>query len=216
MPVTPYLDINDPTELARFGLNPAKVTEAHLLTATMTVIAYLGYDLSVQQCENTVEVTEQNFAILPETPIITPLISVVGRLLPVQNHELRRFRSNLWASQDELFVNDLMTVGGTPKPITIPVAEVDVNPKTGRIWIPATIYMQRFAEVTVVYNAGYSVIPDQVKMAVAQVVPNLIIRPPGSVKSVKEGNVQATFTDSFIPDESKLLLDQFKRVRLGK
>lgn len=210
MPVTPYLTTTDPNELLRFGLDPTTISEPLLLDATLLVIAYMGCDLSAQQFVDDVELSDGSYGFLKKPPIIS-IDAATGRYLPVSNSERRNALARYAANQQSYFMTEISTLGGVPKDVVIDPATIDMNPRTGRIWIPTSLYMTRYSEVTVTYTAGYATIPDQVKNAIAKLIPSLQIRPNSMFTRLVEGDQEASFTPGFIPEEVRMMLDDFKK-----
>ncbi len=208
--MNPYIDITDATEMARFGLSATMATAPRVLEASLMVKAYLGRDLSVQDYESIVDVAAGGYLQVPMIPLIS-IQSITGRYLPVHNHERRAVNSRVESDPIFMFATELTTMGGIPQPVPVDLAQCDVNLRTGRIWIPLSYWIVRFSEAEVKYTAGMAVIPDELKMAVAKIIPNIAIRPNSNFLKLKEGTTAIEFTAAFIPDEVKLLLDAFKK-----
>ena len=83
------------------------------------------------------------------------------------------------------FINplNLVTMFGGPAPfVPIDITQTDYDNKTGEVWIPAGMQLQRYSEVLITYNSGYdpNSMPIGVKMACAALVKNAMARGDGT------------------------------------
>lgn len=83
------------------------------------------------------------------------------------------------------FINplNLITMFGGPAPwVSIDVTQTDYDPKTGELWVPAGLQLQRYSELLIQYNSGYNPlrIPTQIKWVVASIVKNSLAKGDGT------------------------------------
>jgi hypothetical protein len=83
------------------------------------------------------------------------------------------------------FINplNLVTMFGGPAPwVPVDVTQTDYDPKTGEVWVPAGLQLQRYSEIIITYNSGYnpSCMPPGVKMACACLVKNAMAKGDGT------------------------------------
>ena len=83
------------------------------------------------------------------------------------------------------FINplNLVTMFGGPAPwVPIDVTMTDYDPKTGEVWVPAGLQLQRYSEIIITYNSGYDPnnLPPGVKMACACLVKNAMAKGDGT------------------------------------
>jgi hypothetical protein len=81
---------------------------------------------------------------------------------------------------------------------------------------PANFLGLRYNEAEVVYTAGFVTIPDQIKVACAQIVRNAQTTPGLNVKTSRLDTLQMTyFSDSLIDDGVRALLKPYLAEKLG-
>ena len=83
---------------------------------------------------------------------------------------------DLWS-----FVNplNLVTVFGGPAPwVVMDIGNTDYDWKTGELWIPAGLQLQRYSEVLLMYNSGYNpfAMPPAVKFACSSITKNALAK----------------------------------------
>lgn len=83
------------------------------------------------------------------------------------------------------FINplNLVTMFGGPAPwVAVDVTQTDYDCKTGEVWIPAGLQLQRYSEILISYNSGYNPnqMPPGVKMACACLVKNAMAKGDGT------------------------------------
>ena len=74
---------------------------------------------------------------------------------------------------------NLVTMFGGPAPfVSIDTTNADYDPRSGEVWIPAGLQLQRYSEVLIVYNAGWNPLqmPAPIKHACASVMKNLLAK----------------------------------------
>lgn len=79
------------------------------------------------------------------------------------------------------FINplNLVTMFGGPAPwVPMDISNTDYDNKTGELWIPAGLQLQRYSEVLISWNAGWDprIIPRPVKLVCAAIVKNAMMR----------------------------------------
>ena len=184
-----------PSEYALYGVDattpPALVgaasslIDAHCRRATLAIAQY-EERIRMMPDRNTVRLTYLPLA--PLAPATSPLVSARGRYTMPRRGE--------WPFDDLRL--DVALMFGLPGTWTsIDTASADFDPLTGEITLPVNIVGLWFSEVDLVYTAGYSVIPDPVKYACAQIVRNAQATPAVNVKS---GQVDRMRMEYFAPD----------------
>jgi hypothetical protein len=77
------------------------------------------------------------------------------------------------------FINplNLVTMFGGPAPwVPIDITQIDYDARTGELWIPAGLQLQRYSEILLTYNSGWNPfsIPRMVKHVCASLVKNAL------------------------------------------
>lgn len=133
----------------------------------------------------------------------------------------RRDQSQTYPDLNAL-INPLTLVslfGGPPPWIPIDMSNTDYDPKTGEIWVPAGLQLQRYSEVIITYNSGYDPrnMPKQIKLACAALTKNLMAKGSGTTgirsQSLGRAGFSVTMTDDVIDPSIDRLLASFKMVR---
>ena len=106
---------------------------------------------------------------------LSGLIGVSGRYGYTRN-DMSMAYPDLWA-----FINplNLVTIFGGPAPwVAIDITQTDLDPKTGEMWIPAGLQLQRYSEILVNYNSGFHPLrmPWAVKFVCASIVKNALAK----------------------------------------
>lgn len=115
--------------------------------------------------------------------------------------------------------NLLTLFGGPPPWIPVDLTNLDYDAKTGQLWIPAGLQLQRYSEIWITYNAGFDPrnMPKQIKMACASVTKNLMAKGSGTTGITSATLGRASFnvvlTPDIIDDNIKRLLRSFVTVR---
>lgn len=83
------------------------------------------------------------------------------------------------------FINplNLVTMFGGPAPwVPIDVTMTDYDYKTGEVWVPAGLQLQRYSEVLFLYTSGYDprAMPPAIKLATACLVKNAMAKGDGT------------------------------------
>lgn len=127
----------------------------------------------------------------------------------------RRGDSAAYNTDNFNLLASLSKFGGPPAWEIWPAnSSAGIEPYTGQLWIPAGIMLAYYSEVRVRYVAGYTYgnLPDQIKMACAQLVQVMLQNPTlGNAKSMRAGDTAIEqFAASILSDDVKALLQPFK------
>lgn len=115
--------------------------------------------------------------------------------------------------------NLISLFGGPPPWIAVDLSNLDYDPKTGEIWIPAGLQLQRYSEILITYNSGYDprYMPRSIKQACANITKNLMLR--GGVTGIQAQSLgRAAFNVTMTPGgiidpDTERLLRSFVAVR---
>lgn len=145
---------------------------------------------------------EERIRMMPDRNIVRltylPLTTVAPATVPVVSARGRYTipRRGEWPFDDLRL--DVALMFGLPGTWTnIDPTSIDFDPLTGELTMPLNIVGLWFSEVDLVYTAGFSVIPDGVKYACAQIVRNAQATP---AVNVKVGRLDRMRMDYFAPD----------------
>jgi hypothetical protein len=83
------------------------------------------------------------------------------------------------------FINplNLVTMFGGPAPwVAVDITNTDYDSKSGEVWVPAGLQLQRYSEILIVYNSGFDPnnMPAGIKLACACLVKNAMARGDGT------------------------------------
>lgn len=195
-----------PSEYQLYGVDPttepalvgsaSSLIDAHCRRATLTIAQY-EERIRMAPDRNTIQLTYLPLAPLP--PATSPIISGRGRYTIPRRGE--------WPF-DDLRLDVALTFGMPGTWNAIDPAAVDFDLQTGELTLPLNVVGLWFSEVDMVYTAGFSVVPDAVKYACAQIVRNAQATPAVNVKT---GHMDRLRMDYFAPD----LLDDTVRSLLA-
>lgn len=195
-----------PSEYQLYGVDPttepalvgsaSSLIDAHCRRATLTIAQY-EERIRMTPDRNTIQLTYLPLAPLP--PATSPIISGRGRYTIPRRGE--------WPF-DDLRLDVALTFGMPGTWNAIDPAAVDFDLQTGELTLPLNVVGLWFSEVDMVYTAGFSVVPDAVKYACAQIVRNAQATPAVNVKT---GHMDRLRMDYFAPD----LLDDTVRSLLA-
>lgn len=195
-----------PSEYQLYGVDPttepalvgsaSSLIDAHCRRATLTIAQY-EERIRMTPDRNTIRLTYLPLAPLP--PASSPIISGRGRYTIPRRGE--------WPF-DDLRLDVALTFGMPGTWNAIDPAAVDFDLQTGELTLPLNVVGLWFSEVDLVYTAGFSVVPDAVKYACAQIVRNAQATPAVNVKT---GHMDRLRMDYFAPD----LLDDTVRSLLA-
>jgi hypothetical protein len=121
------------------------------------------------------------------------------------------------------FINplNLVTMFGGPAPwVAIDITNTDYDWKTGEVWVPAGLQLQRYSEIIITYNSGYDPtnMPIGVKLATACLVKNAMAKGDGttaltSMRLGRSGANMEFVPGSLIDPTVDALLMPYKAVR---
>ena len=195
-----------PSEYQLYGLDattaPALVgaasslIDAHCRRATLGVAQY-EERIRMMPDRNVVRLTYLPLA--PLAPATSPIVSGRGRYTTPRRGD--------W-SLDDLRIDVALAFGLPGSWTNIDPITLDFDPLTGEITLPLNVIGIWFSEVDLIYTAGFSVIPEAVKYACAQIVRNAEATPAVNVKA---GRVDRMRMEYFAPD----LLDASVRLLLA-
>jgi hypothetical protein len=82
---------------------------------------------------------------------------------------------------DQFLMNPYLatTMFGGPAPwLALDITNLEYSNTTGEIWLPASLQIQRYSEVVLMYNAGFNplAMPNAVKFACASITKNLLAK----------------------------------------
>jgi hypothetical protein len=141
-------------------------------------------------------------------PAASPIVSARARYATPRRGELE-YEADLW---------DIALAFGIPGTwVDLNVANLDVFPETGEVTLPVNVMGWTFNEIEIVYTAGFSPLPDPVKIACAQLVKNAQATPALNVKKnvVPDGMQIWYFSDSLMDATVQELLAPFVAQRVG-
>jgi hypothetical protein len=174
----------------------SSLIDAHCRRATLGISQY-EERIRMMPDRNTVRLSYLPLTVV--APATSPVVSARGRYTIPRRGE--------WPFDDLRL--DVALMFGLPGTWTnIDFTTIDFDTATGELTLPLNIVGLWFSEVDLVYTAGFSVIPDAVKYACAQIVRNAQATP---AVNVKVGRVDRMRMDYFAPD----LLDATVRALLA-
>ena len=110
----------------------------------------------------------------------------------------------------------LSPFGGPPDWVNLDPTQVDYLAATGEIWLPAGIFGVPYSEVEMTYNAGYGEVPEQVKLACAQIIRNIESHPGAKVSAAKLDRLHIEyFSGSLLDEDVRRLLAPYVAMRLN-
>lgn len=88
--------------------------------------------------------------------------------------------------------------------------ELEFHPLTGEVWLPSTPFLQGYTQVELTYEAGFHIIPERAKRALAQTVAYARLKGFGPMMQWSVGKVShSTNTDDLLPTEVKRMLTPY-------
>jgi hypothetical protein len=120
------------------------------------------------------------------------------------------------------FINplNLVTMFGGPAPwVSIDITNTDYDPRTGEVWVPAGLQLQKYSEILITYNAGFDPtnMPPVVKYVCASMVKNLLAKGAGTTGMTSMSLGRSAMSYAMQPGIIDPMLDQmlapFKTVR---
>ena len=184
-----------PSEYQLYGLEattaPALVgaasslIDAHCRRASIAVTQYQER-IRMMRDRNTLRLSYLPLAAL--APAASPIVSGRGRYSAPRRGE--------WPL-DDLHIDAALAFGLPGSWTDIDPATLDFDPATGEVTLPLSVIGLWFSELDIVYTAGFTVIPDAIKYACAQVVRNAEATPAVNVKA---RSIDRMRMDYFAPD----------------
>lgn len=182
----------------------SSLIDAHCRRSTLGVSQY-EERIRLAPDRNTVRLTYLPLASV--APATTPIVSAQGRYCIPRRGE--------WPF-DDLRLDVALTFGLPGVWTAIDPAAIDYFAETGELTLPLNIVGLWFSEVDIVYNAGFSVIPDPVKFACAQIVRNAQATPALNVKSEHLDRMHLQyFSDTLIDQSVTSLLAPYVAQKVG-
>lgn len=115
---------------------------------------------------------------------------------------------------------NLVTLFGGPAPwMPIDVTNTDYDSKTGEVWIPAGLQLQRYNEILIQYNSGYSPfgLPRAIKQVCAALVKNALAKGDGTTGlmslMVGGGSSNYTMVQKLLDPTMDAMLQPFRNIR---
>ena len=194
----------DATTPAAFVAASSTMIDAHCRRATLAVAQY-EERLRIPPDRNTVRLTYLPLAAV--APATLPIVSAQGRYCIPRRGE--------WPFDDLRL--DVALMFGLPGVWTaIDTAAIDYFAPTGELTLPLNIVGLWFSEVDIVYTAGFSVIPDPVKFACAQMVRNAQATPALNVKADHLDRMHLQyFADTLIDQTVRSMLAPYVAQKVG-
>jgi hypothetical protein len=176
--------VDTTTDLALVGSASALI-DAHCRRATLGAAQY-EERIRMMPDRNTARLTYLPLTIV--APATLPIVLARGRYTIPRRGE--------WPF-DDLRLDVAMMFGLPGTWTNIDPTSIDFDISTGELTLRLNVVGLWFSEVDLVYTAGFSVIPDAVKYACAQIVRNAQATP---AVNVKVGRLNSMRMDYFAPD----------------
>lgn len=144
----------------------------------------------------------------------TPLAIASGQTAPFLNV---RARHGLARGPHALTLAEMLApFGGPPEWVTLDSAQVDYQPVTGEVWLPAGLFGVPYTEVELTYTAGYDEVPQAAKLACAHMIRNVESHPAANVRLAQLDRLQLEyFAGSLLDEDVRRLLAPFVALRLN-
>lgn len=203
-----------PSEYVTYGLDAT--TPAALVAAASTLIdshcrraslAVTQYEERIRLATGRNTVRVSYVPLVAVAPATTAIVSARGRFAVPRRGE--------WPFDD--LNSDVALLFGLPGTWTdILVSGIDVYADTGELTLPVNAIGLGFSELDVVYTAGWSVIPDAVKFACAQLTRNAQATPALNVQSGQIDSMHLQyFGDSLVDQTVRTLLAPYVAQKVG-
>ncbi len=106
--------------------------------------------------------------------------------------------------------------GGPPQWVDLTASLVEYHAATGEVWLPVSLYGGTYTEAEITYNAGYAQVPENAKLACAQVIRNVESHPAANVREARLDRLRLEyFQHSLLDDDVRRLLAPYVAVRLN-
>jgi hypothetical protein len=203
-----------PSEYETYGLEAttaaawvtaaSSVIDAHCRRTTLGVAQY-EERMRIVAGRNTVRVTYVPLAIL--APATLAIISARGRYAVPRRGE--------WPFDD--LSSDVALMFGLPGTWNaVDPASIDVYADTGELTLPVNAVGLGYSEIDLVYTAGFTTIPNTVKVACAQIARNAQATPALNVRSGKLDRMQMDyFSGSLVDPTVQTLLAPYVAQKVG-
>lgn len=158
-----------PSEYEAFGLEAT--TEAAWITGASAIIDShcRRVTLAIAQYTERVRTEGQR----PVQLTYLPLAALAPATSPIVSGRARYATPRRGELPEEEFAFDVALVLGIPGQwVDLNTADLDCFSETGEVVLPVNALQWAFNEVEIVYTAGWSVFPDGVKVACAQIAKN--------------------------------------------
>lgn len=221
MPVTAYLDVSDPAEMARYGFpvpgGPTSLDAATAFKASILIDAYIHKTMfqTVYTQERHRLPYGRNITRLFNLPVVS-ISAVEGR-----NSYGRRSDQRVLSGRAP-FYGIVPNLYGVPQWVTIDTVSIDLDPQSGEIWLPTNIAFGVYGEVRVTYTAGYTALtmPEQIKAACANICKTMRLRGIPDVGSLSVEEITVNYINpasgpSFLSEDTRRMLDRYVAKGMG-
>jgi hypothetical protein len=199
--------------LVQLSQKPVTAVDANTV-AELQALGASGFAASGVNCYDTG--VQPNTLISGFTGQLSALLAASGRYGYSRQDQSIAY-PDLWA-----FINplNLITLFGGPAPFTtIDVTQCDYSVKTGEIWPPAGLQLQRYSEAIFIWNAGFDPrkMPPMIKQVCAALVKNALLKGDGttalmSYRLAKSGAGGASYPQLLDPTLDRALVP-YRNVR---
>lgn len=184
------------------GIPAATITALQAIAAT----GGIGYDTGALP----------STTILASTGQLSGIIACSGRYAYVRRSDSQTYPDlNALTNPQNL----ISLFGGPPPWIPVDITNLDYDWKTGELWIPAGLQLQRYSEIIITYNTGFDPrnLPPQIKNACASATKNLMAKGSGTTgitaATLGRANFNVVMGQDILDDNIKRLLRSFVAVR---
>jgi len=108
------------------------------------------------------------------------------------------------------YIAALAVFGSPPRYTDITVDQIEYFPATGEVWLPTGFFLVPWSDVMLTYLAGFPVIPDRIKMAVAELINSVCARGVSDRIQYSIGRISRRYaSESYITPQALQLLEPF-------
>jgi len=200
-----YLNYNlDPSTPDSWIAAASSLIDAHCNRPSLSVSTYTER-LRLTPGRHTLRLTHLPLCVV--SPATSPFTSVRARYADPRRGD---------ESALDPLARDIAFAFGLPGTWTaLDPAQLDFDPRTGEVMLAANVLGIAYNEVELTYTAGFTIIPDAVKHACAQLVRNAQATPALNVRSGRLDQVRLDyFADSLFDDSIRTLLAPFVSTRM--
>jgi hypothetical protein len=109
------------------------------------------------------------------------------------------------------YLSVMAVLGSPPRFVPIRAEDIEFNPYTGECWLPSGFFLVNYSQVEFTYEAGFRVIPERVKRAVAVTLQFVRLKGFGPLMNWTVGRVShATKDPDILPGEVKRMLEPYR------